>query len=54
MTEEEEENEENEENPDLAYDTVLMRDTCGNSRSKIRNYFYHRVYEPKNFKYVSY
>ena len=36
-----------------AYDTVLMRDTCGNSRSKIKNYFYHNIYEQKNFKYNS-
>ena len=35
------------------YDTVLMRDTCGNSRSKIKNYFYHNIYEQKNFKYNS-
>ena len=38
---------------DLIYDTVLMRDTCGNSRSKIKNYFYHRVYDSNNFKYIS-
>ena len=30
-----------------------MRDTCGNSRSKIKNYFYHKVYNSQNFKYVS-
>ena len=35
------------------YDTVLMRDTCGNSRTKIKNYFYHNIYEQKNFKYNS-
>jgi len=35
------------------YDTVLMRDTCGNSRTKIKNYFYHNIYELKNFKYNS-
>ena len=38
---------------DLVYDTVLMRDTCGNSRSKIKNYFYHRIYDSDNFKYTS-
>ena len=38
---------------DLIYDTVLMRDTCGNSRSKIKNYFYHRLYNSDNFKYIS-
>ena len=35
------------------HDTVLMRDTCGNSRSKIKNYFYYKVYDPDNFKYIS-
>ena len=48
MTEEEEEEDET-----LIYDTILMRDTCGNSRSKIKNYFYHKVYNSQNFKYVS-
>ena len=38
---------------DLVYDTVLMRDTCGNSRSKIKNYFYHRIYDSDNFQYTS-
>ena len=38
---------------DLVYDTVLMRDTCGNSRSKIKNYFYHRIYDSVNFQYTS-
>ena len=38
---------------ELIYDTVLMRDTCGNSRSKIKNFFYHRVYDSNNFKYIS-
>ena len=38
---------------DLVYDTVLMRDTCGNSRSKIKNYFYHRIYDSNNFQYTS-
>ena len=50
---EEEEPQEEEEIADLIYDTVLMRDTCGNSRPKIKNYFYHRVYNSKNFKYIS-
>lgn len=45
--------EEEEENESVIYDTVLIRDTCGNSRSKLKNFFYHKVYEPKNFKYVS-
>ena len=35
------------------YDTVLIRDTCGNSRTKIKNYFYHNVYDKNNFKYNS-
>ena len=35
------------------FDTVLIRDTCGNSRTKIKNYFYHNNYEQKNFKYNS-
>ena len=35
------------------HDTVLMRDTCGNSRPKIKNYFYYKVYDPDNFKYIS-
>jgi len=35
------------------YDTVLIRDTCGNSRTKIKNYFFHNTYEIKNFKYNS-
>jgi len=35
------------------YDTVLIRDTCGNSRTKIKNYFFHNIYEQKNFKYNS-
>ena len=30
-----------------------MRDTCGNSRSKIKNYFYHRIYDSDNFQYTS-
>ena len=53
--EEEEQNNEEEEEliEDLIYDTVLMRDTCGNSRPKIKNFFYHKVYDPKNFKYIS-
>ena len=38
---------------DLVYDTVLMRDTCGNSRSKIKNYFYHRIDDSDNFQYTS-
>ena len=38
---------------DLVYDTVLMRDTCGNSRSKIKYYFYHRIYDSDNFQYTS-
>ena len=53
MSLEEEEPQEEEEIADLIYDTVLMRDTCGNSRPKIKNYFYHRVYNSKNFKYIS-
>ena len=51
MAEEEEENEDY--SDELIYDTVLMRDTCGNSRPKIRNYFYHKVYDANNFKYIS-
>jgi hypothetical protein len=51
MSEEEEDNEEHAD--ELIYDTVLMRDTCGNSRPKIRNYFYHKVYDANNFKYIS-
>ena len=51
MAEEEEENEDY--SDELIYDTVLMRDTCGNSRPKIRNYFYHKVYDANNFKYMS-
>lgn len=35
------------------YDTVLLRDTCGNSRTKIKNYFYHNIYDRDNFKYNS-
>ena len=35
------------------HDTVLMRDTCGNSRSKIKNYFYYKVYNSENFEYIS-
>ena len=35
------------------YDTVLIRDTCANSRTKIKNYFFHNIYEQKNFKYNS-
>ena len=35
------------------YDTVLMRDTCGNARTKVKNYFYHNIYDKKNFKYLS-
>ena len=44
---------EEEEDETLIYDTILMRDTCGNSRPKIKNYFYHKVYNPENFKYIS-
>ena len=35
------------------YDTVLMRDTCGNARTKVKNYFYYNIYDKKNFKYIS-
>ena len=48
-----EEEEEENKSESVIYDTVLIRDTCGNSRSKLKNFFYHKVYEPKNFKYVS-
>ena len=35
------------------YDTVLMRDTCGNARTKVKNYFYYNIYDKKNLKYHS-
>ena len=35
------------------YDTVLMRDTCGNARTKVKNYFYYNIYDKKDFKYIS-
>ena len=35
------------------YDTVLMRDTCGNARTKVKNYFYYNTYNKKDFKYNS-
>ena len=35
------------------YDTVLMRDTCGNARTKVKNYFYYNIYDKKNFIYHS-
>ena len=35
------------------YDTVLMRDTCGNARTKVKNYFYYNIYDKDNFKYIS-
>jgi hypothetical protein len=35
------------------YNTILMRDTCGNARTKVKNYFYYNVYNQKDFKYNS-
>lgn len=40
-------------NDNQIYDTVLMRDTCGNSRTKVKNYFYYNIYNKKNFIYHS-
>ena len=35
------------------YDTVLLRDTCGHARTKVKNYFYYNIYDKNIFKYNS-
>ena len=35
------------------YDTVLLRDTCGHARTKLKNYFYYNIYDKNLFKYNS-
>ena len=37
----------------MPIDEVLMRDSCGKSRSKIKKYFYYNEYDSDNFPYIS-
>ena len=37
----------------MPIDEVLMRDSCGKSRSKIKKYFYYNEYNPDNFPFKS-
>ena len=37
----------------MPIDEVLMRDSCGKSRSKIKKYFYYNEYDTNNFPFTS-
>ena len=37
----------------MPIDEVLMRDSCGKSRSKLKKYFYYNEYDSDNFPYIS-
>ena len=37
----------------MPIDEILMRDSCGKSRSKIKKYFYYNDYNKENFPFVS-
>ena len=37
----------------VTYDAILMRDSCGKSRNKVKKYFYYNEYLEKSFKFHS-